>query len=61
MNDMPEYLKRKNDNYLNSLELKETIKNFLVDYQDADLDNWATTDLLLITAVSLLEQVVENE
>ena len=42
-------------------ELKETIKNFLVDYQDADLDNWATTDLLLITAVSLLEQVVENK
>ena len=32
-------------------ELKETIKNFLVDYQDADLDNWATTDLL---------QVLEN-
>lgn len=25
MDDMPEYLKRKNDNYLNSLELKEII------------------------------------
>lgn len=44
-------------------ELKETIKNFLVDYDNTSTDESfgvADYDLWMKTAVSLLEQVVEN-
>lgn len=44
-------------------ELKETIKNFLVDYDNTindDFMSMADYDLWMTTAVSLLEQVVEN-
>lgn len=43
-------------------ELKETIKNFLVDYDNTvnDFTSMADYDLWMETAISLLEQVVEN-
>jgi hypothetical protein len=43
-------------------ELKETIKNFLVDYDNTvnDFQSMADYDLWMTTAIDLLEQVVEN-
>lgn len=43
-------------------ELKETIKNFLIDYDNTvnDFTSMADYDLWMETAISLLEQVVEN-
>ena len=45
-------------------ELKETIKNFLVDYDNTINDDFmgmADYDLWMTTAIGLLEQVVENK
>lgn len=44
-------------------ELKQTIKNFLVDYDNTvnDFAGMADYDLWLQTAIDLLEQVVENK
>ena len=44
-------------------ELKETIKNFLVDYDNtsSDFTSMSDYDLWLETAIGLLEQVVEIE
>lgn len=44
-------------------ELKETINNFLVDYDNTSTDesfDMADYDLWMETAVSLLKQIVEN-
>ena len=43
-------------------ELKETIKNFLIDYDNTinDFMGMADYDLWMTTAIGLLEQVVEN-
>lgn len=45
-------------------KLTETIKNFLVDWDNTSMDEGfglADYDLWMETAVSLLEQVVENK
>lgn len=45
-------------------ELKETIKNFLVGWDNTSMDEGfglADYDLWMETAISLLEQVVENK
>lgn len=39
-------------------ELKERIRNFIVSWEDP---NWATCDLLLETAISLLEETIEEK
>jgi hypothetical protein len=43
-------------------ELKETIKNFLVDYDNTvnDFQSMADYDLWMTTAISLLEQSIEE-
>lgn len=45
-------------------KLKETIKNFLVDWDNTSMDDTfslADYDLWMETAIGLLEQVVENK
>lgn len=45
-------------------ELKTTIKNFLVDWDNTSMDDTfglADYDLWMTTAVNLLEEVLENE
>lgn len=43
-------------------ELKETIQNFLIDYDNTvnDFSSMSDYDLWMETAISLLEQVMEN-
>ena len=44
-----------------SPQLRKTVQDFLLQYQDSDFDNWATTDLLLETAADLLRQCVAED
>jgi hypothetical protein len=42
-------------------DLRKNIQSFLLEYQDSDIDNWATTDLLLECAANLLRQCVVED
>jgi len=42
-------------------DLRKNIQDFLLDYQNSGLDDWATIDMLLECAVSLLKQCVVED
>jgi hypothetical protein len=42
-------------------DLRKNIQDFLLDHQNSELDDWATIDMLLETAASLLKQCVVED
>lgn len=42
-------------------ELRKRIESFIIDYENSNLENMATTDIYLETAVDLLTELVNEE